>query len=103
MWETLNNLLAQNEILQAQLTPEVLRTLLKDLQTLTPTEQELKLRELLAKAQADADNAINALKDELNLLNTWVVSPSVDEDVEVQSGWIYSMEYLKENSDGWVK
>lgn len=97
MWETLNNLLAQNEILQAQLTPEVLRTLLQDLQTLTPTQQESKLQELLAKAQADADNAINALKDELNLLNTWAVSPSLDEDIEVQSDISYSIDGLIEH------
>jgi DNA-binding protein YbaB len=73
MSETLDGLLAQNEILQAQLTPDVLKRLLKDLQTLTPTDQEAKLQELLTKAHADADDKIKSLKTELDTLNSGTI------------------------------
>ena len=65
MPETLDQLLAQNEITGSQLNPNVLSNITQELLRLPETEREAALRQLASKALQDAEDEIATLKNNI--------------------------------------
>lgn len=71
-------------------------------------EEKLHLQQLIRELNPeDLDQFNSTIRASLDTIineldNSLAIPLDVDEDIEIQSGWIYSMEHLKENSDGFL-